>query len=78
MTDSQTIIDLDRKTRAIIDGARVAIQRLQTNGEYDAVAFLQGGGRTIARWCTANDVHPSREAEAVLGALPDVGFKERS
>lgn len=65
------------KTRALISGARIAIQRLQQNGAYDAVAFLQGGGRTILRWCADNDVHPSRDAEAVLGALPDVGFKER-
>lgn len=77
MTDSQQILDLDRKHRAIIDGARVAIQRLLPNGKYDAIAFLQGGGRTILRWCEANDVHPSREAEATLAALPDIGFKER-
>lgn len=76
MTGQQTI-PLDRKHQAVIDGARIAIQRLQQNGAYDAVAFLSGGGRTILRWCKANDVHPSRDAEAVLGALPDVGFKER-
>ncbi len=76
MTEQQTI-PLDRKHQAIIDGARIAIQKLQTTGKYDAVAFLSGGGRTILRWCEANDVHPTRDAEAVLGALPDVGFKER-
>ncbi len=77
MTDSQTTVDLDKKTRAIIDGARIAIQRLQTTGNWDAITFLQGGGRTILRWCSDNDVHPSREAEAVLGALPDIGFRDR-
>ena len=77
MTDTEQTLDLDRKTRAIISGARIAIQRLQTDGKYDMVATLQGGGRTVTRWCEANDVHPSRDAEAVLATLPDVGFRYR-
>lgn len=77
MADTEQTVNLDKKTRAVISGARIAIQRLQPDGSYDAVAFLQGGGRTIARWCEANDVHPSRDAEQILGALPDVGFRDR-
>lgn len=77
MTDTEQTIDLDRKTRALISGARIAIQRLLPTGDYDAIAFLQGGGRTIIRWCSENDVHPSRDAEAVLAALPDIGFRDR-
>lgn len=78
MTDTERTINLDRKTRCIISGARIAIQRLQQNGEWDATDFLSGGGRAIVRWCQANDVYPTRDAEAVLMTLPDVGFKERT
>ncbi len=78
MTDTQQTIPLDRKHQAVVDGARIAIQRFQQNGNWDAVAFLQGGGRTILRWCDQNDVHPTRDAEQILSALPDIGFKERS
>lgn len=77
MTDTERTIELDRKTKAVISGARIAIQRLQQDGHYDAVAFMQGGGRTIQRWCEANDVHPTRDAEQVLAALPDIGFRDR-
>lgn len=77
MADTEQTIDLDRKTRALISGARIAIQRLQQDGKYDAIAFLRGGGRTILRWCSENDVHPSRDAEQILGALPDIGFRDR-
>lgn len=77
MTDTERQFDIDKKTRCIISGARIAVQHRKTDGDWDAIAFLQGGGRTIARWCDANDVHPSREAEQILSTLPDVGFKER-
>lgn len=77
MTDTETRLQLDRKHVAAISGARIAIQRLLSTGDYDAIAFLSGGGRTILRWCSENDVHPSREAEATLATLPDIGFKER-
>lgn len=78
MTDTERQFDIDKKTRCIISGARVAIQRLKQDGNWDMIATMQGGGRTIARWCEANDVHPSREAEQILATLPDIGFKERS
>lgn len=77
MTDTETRLQLDRKHVAVISGARIAIQRLQSDGKYDAVAFMQGGGRTILRWCEDNNVSPTREAEQILGALPDIGFRDR-
>lgn len=71
-------IQLDRKTRALRSNDRWAIQRLMPDGSWDATAFWQGGRRTLLQWCEENDVHPTREAEAVLALLPEsTGFRER-
>lgn len=75
--DTEQVINLDRKTRVVRSGPRLAIQRLQPNGDWDMVTAMQGGSRAIAQWCTANDVYPSRAAEALLASIPEVGFKDR-
>ena len=78
MTDTEQTIDLDRKTRALRSGARIAIQRLMPDGSWDMVATFAGGARAIQRWCDENGVFPTRAAEAVLKSVPEQGFKERS
>jgi hypothetical protein len=74
---TEVTFDLDRKHRALVSGARWAVQKLLQTGAWDMISTGQGGGRTILRWCEANDVHPNREAELILGALPDIGFRDR-
>lgn len=77
-TDTEQIILLDRKTRLIRSGARLAIQRLQPDGSWDMVAAMQGGARSITRWCVENGVSPTRDAEVAIAKIPEAGFRERS
>jgi hypothetical protein len=79
MTDTEHIIVLDRKTRALRSANRWAVQRLQPSGDWDLVNHWNGGRRSLLAWCEANDVHPDRAAEAALAMLPESdGFRERS
>lgn len=79
MTNTEVTIDLDRKTRALRSGNRWAIQRLLPSGEWDLASHWNGGRRSLLAWCAANDVHPTRAAEAALDLLPESeGFRERS
>lgn len=78
MADTEQTIDLDRKTRLIRSGARLAIQKLLPDGSWDMVATMSGGARTITRWCQENGVAPTREAEAAIAKIPEAGFKERA
>src|SRR3954470_24253276 len=74
LTDTEQTIDIDRKTKAHRSGSIWAIQKLRTNGEWDLEATFSGGGRAALRWCEENHVTPSREAEALLSAVPEAGF----
>ncbi len=76
--DTEQTIPIDKKHRLTISGQRWAIQKLLPSGDYDLVANGQGGGRTILRWCADNNVVPTRDADALLAALPDLGFRERN
>lgn len=79
MTDTEQTFQLNAKTRAIRSGMRWAIQRLQPDGSYDLEMFWNGGRRSLYTWCAANEVHPSRDAEAAIDLLPESnGFRERS
>ena len=78
MTDNtEQTIQVDRKHRLIRSGSKWAAQKLLPTGDYDMVATFQGGGRAALRWCGENHVTPSREAEAALAAVPEVGFIDR-
>lgn len=78
MTDTEATIDLDRKHRAVRSANRWAVQRLQPEGHWDMIAYWTGGRRSLYAWMEANDVHPSRDAEAQLALIPESqGFKER-
>lgn len=70
---------MDLRTRAIRSGNRWAIQRLLSDGSWDMQTFWNGGRRSLLAWCEANDVHPTRDAEAALALLPEsTGFRERT
>lgn len=74
----ETTIELDRKTLAVRYRNQWAVKRLQPTGAWDLIASWSGGRRSLYQWCTANDVHPTAEAEATLSLLPEnTGFKER-
>lgn len=78
MTDTETTIQLDAKTRALRSGNRWAVTRMQPDGSYDLLEAWTGGRRSLLQWCEANGVYPTREAEALLQTLPEgTGFKER-
>jgi hypothetical protein len=78
MTNTEIMIELDRKHRALRSGNRWAITRLQTDGSYDLVSAWNGGRRSLYRWCENNDVHPDRDAEAALELIPELdGFRDR-
>lgn len=75
---TETVIDLDRKHRAIRSQSRWAVQRFQPDGNWDTIAAWAGGRRSLEHFCEQNDIHPSRDAEQLLGALPETpGFRER-
>lgn len=79
MTDTEQTFVLNLKTRAHRSGNRWAIQKLQTDGSWDMTVHWNGGRRSLLAWCEANDVHPSRDAEAALALLPEsTGFRERT
>ena len=76
---TETTIELDRKTRAIRSGSRWAVQRRQPDGSWDLVEAWNGGRRSLVLWCEKHGVYPTREAEAMLSALPEgIGFRERT
>jgi hypothetical protein len=78
MTDTEIQIQLDSKHLAHRSQNNWAIQRRQPDGSYDLVANWTGGRRSLLQWCDANDVHPTRDAEALLAKLPEAnGFRER-
>lgn len=78
-TDEETEIELDRKTKAVRYQNQWAVQRKQPNGSWDLIASWSGGRRSLLQWCSANDVHPTAEAEAALSLLPEsTGFRERT
>lgn len=75
---TETSIALDRKHKALRSGNRWAVQRLQPDGSWDMVDAWTGGRRSLLKWCEANHVAPTREAEAQLAVIPESdGFKDR-
>ncbi|MFA5898335.1 MAG: hypothetical protein WC829_04400 [Hyphomicrobium sp.] len=80
MTSTQdTIIGLDRKHRAIRGGNRWAVQRLLPDGKWDLVEAWDGNRRSLYHWMEKHGIVPSREAEELLGTLPEnTGFRERT
>lgn len=78
MTDTEQIIELDRKTKAVHSGSAWAVQKLQPDGNWDMVAHFTGGPRALAQWCERNGVYPTRDAEARLAAIPEAAFRQRS
>lgn len=79
MTDTEHTILLDMKTKALRSNNRWAIQRLQADGSWDMLTHWTGGRRSLLKWCEANDVSPTRAAEAALELLPESqGFRDRS
>lgn len=79
MTDTEYTIALDLKTRALRSGNKWAISRLQPDGSWDMQAHWTGGRRSLLTWCEENDIHPTRDAEALLAKLPEsTGFRERA
>lgn len=78
MADTEQTFVLDRKHRALRSANRWAVQKQLPNGDWDMVASWGGNRRSLIQWCEANDVHPSREAEAALALLPESsGFRDR-
>ena len=78
MTDTEVCIVLDRMHRALRSGERWAVQRFQPNGEWDMVDNWNGGRRSLLQWCANHDVHPGREAEAILATMPEsTGWRDR-
>lgn len=76
--DTEATIDLDRKHRAIRSGNAWVVQQRRPDDSYDMVDHWRGNRRSLLRWCEEHDVHPSRDAEAVLDLLPETdGFTER-
>lgn len=78
MAETQQTIKLDMKTRAIVSGARIVIQKLKPNGEWDMTDHFTGGARSIMQWAERNGVYPTRDAEQRIAALPEAGFRDRS
>ncbi len=75
---TEVTIELDRKTRSIRSGNRWAVQRLLPDGSWDMVDAWVGNRRSLLKWCEANHVAPTREAEAQLAVIPESdGFKDR-
>ena len=78
MTPTETTIRLDAKTRALRSGDRWATQRLQPDGSWDTLETWSGGRRSLFHWMEKHDVHPSRDAEAILNTLAEsTGFRDR-
>lgn len=78
MTTTEHTILLDLKTRAHRSGNRWAVSRLQPDGTWDMIAAWAGGRRSLLAWCEANDVYPTRAAEAQLDLIPESsGFRDR-
>jgi hypothetical protein len=79
VTDTELTIDLNKKVRALRSDNRWLVQRRRTDGEWETATYWNGGRRSLILWCEANDVHPSREAEAALDLISETsGFKERA
>lgn len=70
MTEDVTI-DIDMKVRAIRSGDKWVVQRRQPDGSFDMLDHWTGNRRSFMRWLEDNGVHPSREAERRLAALPE-------
>lgn len=75
---SDVTIQLDAKHRAHrVDNQRWVIQKANRDGVYDMIANWTGNRRSLLRWLEDNKIHPSREAESKIAALPERnGFKE--
>jgi len=69
MTD--TLIQVDAKTRAIRSDDKWVIQKATTEGAYDMVDNWTGNRRSLFHWLEKNGVTPSREAEQKLALLPE-------
>lgn len=79
MTDTEHTVLLDLKTKANRSGNKWVVSRLQPDGSWDMQAHWTGGRRSLLTWCEANDVYPTRDAEAQLAVLPEAtGFRERT
>lgn len=68
---TQINITLDAKHVAIRDDDSWVITRLQPQGHYDMIESWQGPRRSIFHVLERLDVHPTRQAEAQLAALPE-------
>lgn len=72
------LIDLDRAHRAIRRGDNWQLQRRKQDGTHEEMASWTGGRRSLIQRCEQLDIHPTRDAEQILAALPEsTGFKER-
>ena len=71
MTDTEVTVQLDKKHRALRSGDRWAVQRLRPDGAWDMVDSWNGGRRSLLQWAEEHHVYPSREAEDLLGRLPE-------
>lgn len=75
---TEITIQLDAKHKAHRSQNRWAVQQRQHDGAYDTIATWSGGRRSLYQWCEQNDVHPTRDAERNIDALPEAsGFRER-
>jgi hypothetical protein len=75
---TEMVILLDRKTKALRSGNRWCIQRLKSDGSWDMTDSWDGGRRSLFHWAEKNDVHPTREAEAILNTIAEfTGFRDR-
>lgn len=68
---TDTVIDIDARTRVHRSGDRWVVQRRQTDGSYDLIANWTGNRRSLMRWLEDNNVYPTREAERQLALLPE-------
>lgn len=78
MTDTETTIDIDAKTRCIRSGNRWAVMRRQPDGSWDCQRTWSGGRRSLLQYLDEQGIAPTRDAEAALALIPESsGFRER-
>lgn len=78
MTDTETTIDIDAKTRCIRSGNRWAVMRRQPDGSWDCQRAWSGGRRSLLQYLDEQGIAPTRDAEAALALIPESsGFRER-
>lgn len=68
---TETTIQIDRRHKAHRSGDRWALTALQPDGSYDMLEAWDGPRRSLFPRLAARGIHPSREAERQLNALPE-------